>query len=122
MLHAAFSRLLHQRRLPDELRPYVFRSIRNAAIDVRRAEVRRARDTFVFNGAAREPVHPGARHDAEQLLLLVNDDERECIVLKIYSGLTFREIAELRSVPLNTAASWYRRGLAKMRAALEDEL
>ncbi len=54
-----------------------------------------------------------------QALDQLSDDERESIVLKIHQGMTFREIAAVRGVSINTAASWYRRGLDKMRAALE---
>ena len=40
-------------------------------------------------------------------------------MLKIHQGMTFREIAALRGVSINTAASWYRRGLEKMRIDLD---
>src|SRR6188768_708821 len=40
-IHGVFERLLQGERLPADLRPYVFRSIRNAAYDAwRRAKVR----------------------------------------------------------------------------------
>ena len=35
---------------------------------------------------------------------------------------TFQEIADLRGVPLPTATSWYRRGLAKLKALLAKEV
>ena len=36
---------------------------------------------------------------------------REVVMLKIWSGLTFAQIAEALDIPLNTAASRYRYGL-----------
>ena len=121
-IHAAFERLLRRGRAPRELRPYVFRCIRNAAIDELRMRERGGAliaalpDDPPGNGEALEP-----RLLAEGLARL-NDDERECIVMKTYAGLTFREVAAARRVSLNTAASWYRRGIEKLRRILTEEL
>jgi len=51
----------------------------------------------------------------------LSSDEREAIILKIYSGLTFQEIADLRTAPVPTVASWYRRGLDRLRIMLTPE-
>ena len=119
-LHAAFEGVLRQARLPRELRPYVFRAIRNAAMDHHRKAARAAahveRVLFVPNGHP-DPKLPLLLEDA---LAKLGDDERETIVLKTYSGLTLREIAESRDVSINTVASWHRRGLEKLRTILED--
>ena len=40
---------------------------------------------------------------------------REVVTLKIWSGLTFAQIAEALDIPLNTAASRYRYGLEALR-------
>ena len=53
--------------------------------------------------------------EAESWLAALSPDERETIILKIYDDFSFQEIADLRAVPLATASSWYRRGLAKLR-------
>jgi len=46
--------------------------------------------------------------------------QREIVVLKTYQDKTFREIAEMLEVSLNTVASRYRYGLEKLRALLKD--
>jgi len=56
----------------------------------------------------------------EGFLAQLRDDERECIVLKLYSGLSFKEIAQTRSALPNTVASWYRRGIQKLRNHFEE--
>jgi RNA polymerase sigma-70 factor (ECF subfamily) len=45
---------------------------------------------------------------------------RQVITLKIWSGLTFAQIAEVLSIPANTAASRYRYGLAELRKLTKE--
>ena len=56
-----------------------------------------------------------------QWLNQLSPDERETIVLKTYETFTLQEIADLRGAPLPTVASWYRRGLAKLRTLMAHE-
>jgi RNA polymerase sigma-70 factor (ECF subfamily) len=118
-VHHAFQHLLERRSLPADLRPYVFRCVRNAAIDaMRRTRVRC--DSFLAEGTDGDPQAPALAlgEDLAVLLGALGSDERESIVLKIYNDLTFQEIAVLRGVPVATAASWYRRGLEKMKTLM----
>jgi len=46
-------------------------------------------------------------------------DTRELIMLRFYSELSFKEIAEQRSEPLGTALSKLHRGLKKLRDLME---
>ena len=48
-------------------------------------------------------------------------EQREVIVLKIWHGSTFEEIAGVTGVSPNTVAGRYRYGLAKLRACLEKD-
>ncbi len=45
-------------------------------------------------------------------------DQRAVVHLKLWSGLTFAEIAEALEIPPDTAASRYRYGIDKLRALL----
>lgn len=49
-------------------------------------------------------------------------EDRELIELKIFAGLTFREIAEITGMPQATAATRYRRGLESLRPWLAKQL
>jgi RNA polymerase sigma-70 factor (ECF subfamily) len=49
-------------------------------------------------------------------------EQREVILLKIYSGLKFRAIAESQNVSINTVQGRYRYGLEKLRSILDGEL
>ncbi|MCL4693588.1 MAG: sigma-70 family RNA polymerase sigma factor [Candidatus Hydrogenedentes bacterium] len=122
-IHTAFGKMLKTWSLPRELRPYVFRCVRNAAIDEHRARARESLhdSPFAIDESRNNGHDPELQHQLADLLLTLSDDERESIMLKIYSGMTFHEIAATRSVSINTAASWYRRGLEKLRVLMRGE-
>lgn len=52
-------------------------------------------------------------------LARLDADTREIIMLRFYSELSFKEIAQLRSEPLGTALSKLHRGLKKLRELME---
>lgn len=125
-IHQAFQRLLQREALPTALRPYIFRSVRNAALDGWRRDRSRTDSLFEENRPP-EPAAPDAppslaAADAEVWLASLSPDERETVVLKIYDDFSFQEIADLRGVSLSTASSWYRRGIAKLRSVWIEEI
>jgi RNA polymerase sigma-70 factor, ECF subfamily len=66
----------------------------------------------------------GQSDDAEVVaaaLGRLEPDNRELIELKIFSGLTFREIAEVTNLPFGTVATRYRRALESLRAWLSKQ-
>lgn len=121
-VHEAFRKVLGKGRAPEALRPYLFRCVRNAALDELRSAKRRGRRDSIFASAQdTDSTAPAlSASEMEEFLQRLSADERECIVLKLYSGLSFREIAETRRASPNTVASWYRRGLQKLRAHFEE--
>jgi RNA polymerase sigma-70 factor (ECF subfamily) len=66
----------------------------------------------------------GRSDDAEVVaaaLARLNAEDRELVELKIYGGLTFREIADVTSVPQGTVATKYRRALESLREWLAKQ-
>lgn len=124
-LQEAFYRLFRLERAPDNLKAYVFRAVRNAAVDIIRRSPPPSEPLTPFIFAPDE----GPRETAEQsefkqrvaeALLMLSDDERETIVQHLWGELSFQEIAHLRDAPLGTVSSWYRRGIEKLRTRLEE--
>jgi RNA polymerase sigma-70 factor (ECF subfamily) len=99
---------------------------RNLAIDALRMSGERPVDPQRLVGSltARERgVTPGAGYElAEQLrsaLRALPLEQSRPIVLSVFYGLTAQEVADLEGIPLGTAKTRIRRGLAKLRAVLE---
>ncbi len=125
-IQEAFCRLFRLDARPRDLKPYVFRAVRNAALDQlqgRRVSDELA-DEFIFDprpGPCETAADAEFRRRAAAALLSLSADERETIVQHLYAGLKFREIAEIRDVPLGTITAWYQRGLKRLRVRLGDD-
>jgi len=118
----AFARLAAQKdKLLRVERPicYVFAIARNEAFKVLK---KRARGETVSLDGALAYLAAGSAPEAPALsprevaaaLATLPPEQREVVVLKIYEGFTFAEIADLTNVSPNTAASRYRYALAKL--------
>ena len=128
-VHDAFCRLLRRQDTTDgvaavDLKAYLFRTVRNAAVDQMRTVGRTPEPLpeFVFDSDTDPAVSIEnadlCRHVVE-LMQRLSSDERETIVERLYGELTFQEIATVRDAPLGTVTSWYRRGMEKLRQKLE---
>ena len=120
-VHAAVEKLLARLWLPWDLKRFAYRCIRNAAISAWRREEARRDDYFDLAGLAAAPADQERARRLEAALQQLGPDERETVTLKVFDDLTFREIAAIRGVNANTAASHYRRGLEKLRTLCAEE-
>jgi len=119
VVHQVFLRLLSPEvEMPDVPVAYVYRAVRNAALNARR------------NGQRHAPLDPqpsvfkhrGGNMEAaltlEKALGELPEEQREVVVMRIWSGLTLEETAAVTGAPLNTVASRYRYALEKLREKL----
>jgi RNA polymerase sigma-70 factor (ECF subfamily) len=119
VVQQVFLKLLRAReRLPQTPSAYLYRAVRNAALNYRRdvrreveipenenwlvARDGRAEETLAVEGALRE----------------LPEEQRETIFLKVWAGMTLQEIAEMLEISINTAASRYRYAVEKLRERL----
>lgn len=118
-IHHAFAAVLASQQPPADVEPYLFRAVRNAALDLARSRKSQKHAWDVL------PEQPAPQitlsSETNELLQSLSPDERETIVLKVFGAMTFQQIADVRREPLNTVASWYRRGIEKMQSALMKE-
>ncbi|MGH7169869.1 MAG: RNA polymerase sigma factor [Gemmataceae bacterium] len=110
-------------RQVENLRAYLFAALRRAA--ARRATAASRQRSLSPQELAQISSPESIEQDEEQSLRLeralraLPAEQREAITLKMDGGLTFAEIAIVLGISANTAASRYRYGLEKLRAALE---
>ena len=128
VLQEAFVRYWrHQQHLPGDRQALLITSIRRAAFDQARRESRRKRrEEAALGGPEGEESYfatqpgddPERRLAVEAALKQLPAEQREVLVLKIWSELTFEQIAQALDIPPNTAASRYRYALAALRKEL----
>lgn len=58
--------------------------------------------------------------DVRKMITLLPDDQREVVILRHYAGLSFKEIAEITEVSINTALGRMRYALINMRKIMEE--
>ena len=119
-VHDALASIISGGFRPKELEPYVFKCVRNAAADRWRRERKRERSICDYSIFAEFEEH--SELDIDELtrcLARLSRERREVIVLKIYDGLTFKQIASVMNASHNTVASWYRRGIDALRRMME---
>ena len=107
-------------RLAGSARPFLYTVARNLIADEGRRAAVRSRSRTLLARQADGP--PPTQREAEILAALdrLPDDQREVVLLKIYSGLTFDEIAGLTGAAPPTVMSRYRYALQKLEVLLED--
>lgn len=124
LVQEAFVRLAQQTPPPEQVLPWLYRVVRNAALTAfRTASRRRQREERVSKPEAwfaatedRLDADEATRRLAELPLEL-----REVIVARLWGGLTFEEIACLVGCSLPTAHRRYQTGLTQLRERLEGQ-
>jgi RNA polymerase sigma-70 factor (ECF subfamily) len=124
VLQETFVRLVRTRRRlgrVEDLTAYVFATARNEAArhGGRKAREGRRRDPLRAEDLFREAGDDAAAREAAEMVAAglrgLSADQREVVELKVYGGLTFREIAAVTGVPLPTAATRYRAALERLK-------
>lgn len=125
IVQEVFLRLLHKWREPAQVKAWLFRSVRNAAMSRLRSERRRQEhehqralrcgDRF-FEARPDDLVDAAT---AQKALMSLPDEQREVIILRIWAGLTLAEASEVTGDPVSTLFSRYAAGMAALRKALE---
>jgi RNA polymerase sigma-70 factor (ECF subfamily) len=106
---------------------FVFRVVRNEANRFLKKRVEQQKMIQLNPNLANSifSIIQGPDERSEKLLAeslaKLPDEQREIIMLKVFEGMTFKEIARICRLSINTAASRYRYGLSKLRFFLEEQ-
>jgi RNA polymerase sigma-70 factor (ECF subfamily) len=120
-LQHVFMKLLEQGSVPEEPKLYLYRAIHNAALNLQRGSSRAVDIGEVEPWFEAPPEDITTRVALKNALLQIPAEQRQVVVLHTWGGLHFEEIAEVLGVAANTAASRYRYGLQKLRAAMQPK-
>ncbi len=129
LIQDVLCRLVAGRRPIKAAKPYVMRCMRNLAIDRRRkarrsdgAPASRPCSTAFLDTDAGGPDRRALTERICSMLETLPDARREVIVLRVYGGLAFREVAEVLGRPLGSVSSDYARGVEELRGLLVEEV
>jgi RNA polymerase sigma factor (sigma-70 family) len=123
----AFLKLTGQATVPENPAAWLFRAVRNGAINAGTAAQRRRRHESEAAAESRpwfQSEHDATRPDAldpetaTAELQALPLEQREVIVAHLWGGLTFEQIAELSGISSSTAHRHYRAGLIALRERL----
>lgn len=117
-------------RVNGSLKGYLIQSVINRARNLHRAaRVRRGGNPVTEDLVAPDEVSPDRwvllndqLQHLHRALEQLPPEQREVVTLHLRADLTFREIARLQNVSINTVQSRYRYGLDKLRGLMNSEL
>ena len=125
LVQEAFLKLVQQRKRPGHVRGWLYTTVRHAAISrIRSSSRRRVREEKVSDdGPSCFEQHPGDYLDAQAAqaaLHRLSDADREVVTLRIWGGLTLKEIAEMFDSSIPTVFRQYRAALGRLREAMQE--
>jgi RNA polymerase sigma-70 factor (ECF subfamily) len=127
VVQEAFLHLSRQRHAPDNPAAWLFRAVRNGAINAATAARRRRRHETIAAGALPGWFEPdstrqsGSDIDAEAVTLALKAlpiDQREVVVAHLWGGLTFEHIAAVAGLSSSSAHRLYQSALSALRERL----
>lgn len=132
-VHNAFERMIRTQMPSKNLVAYVYRAVRNAAIDLRRKD--QTQDRLCVNlfeearhdqSSSADPTHQLMTKETHQQLrqsiASLAENYREAIVLKAFAGLTFDQIGIVTGNSAKTIATRYRRAIDELQNKLSRQL
>jgi RNA polymerase sigma-70 factor (ECF subfamily) len=122
-LHDGFLRFWPRRQQARDPLAFFYACVRSAALDRRRRDTRRHKRDLA---AAPRDVAPGPglaqREAIAAALAQLPEPQREAVVLKIWAGLTFQQMADATGESINTLSARYRYAMEKLEGLLSPEL
>lgn len=125
IVQEAFLKLLSQHRPVENVRAWLYRCVRNEALN--RLRVRNRRGVHQRRLAQGRPdwFEPQLDHQldaraAAEALESLEPAQREIVTMRIWGELTWREIAEVLEMPLSSAFHAYAGALNALKTKLEQ--
>jgi RNA polymerase sigma factor (sigma-70 family) len=120
VVHGVFLKLLrHTRIVLEAPAAYLYRAVRNAALNAKRDRSRETPLQEQVGWLNHRDCEPEAALALQQGLQALTEEQREAVIMRIWSGMTLEEVAAATEVSINTVASRYRYALAKLRERLK---
>ena len=125
IVQAAYVRLAEQKTAPRDPVAWLYRVARNLAVSrVRSEAARRRREQAAGHETGRWFAQPASLDvDIDEVIVALQrlpQDQREIVVLRIWGGRTYDEIADITGSPRTTVYRKYQSALRELRDMLES--
>ncbi len=75
---------------------------------------------FADSNVEDDMIRHQIQKDVRKMISMLPEDQREVVILRHYAGLSFKEIADITDVSINTALGRMRYALINMRKIMEE--
>lgn len=117
-VHDALIAVAELDRELQDLKPYLYRVVRNKALHLARTAARHAGDSSDTEFLQANADSPEAELLVEQVrrhIDSVDSRYQQILIMKLFFDFTFDDIASITENSPNTVATWYRRGLIQLK-------
>ncbi len=76
---------------------------------------------FAENNIEDDMINNQVKKDIRKMITHLPDDQKEVVILRHYAGLSFKEIAEITDVSINTALGRMRYALINLRKIMDEK-
>ena len=127
VVQEGFIRFWRSRHRASDPAAYFYACVKHCVLDWQRNRKRQSRREEASGSLGGRDVFTGPLEQSERCVAIeaamrsLPESQREVLVMKIWGGLSFPQIAEVLQISANTAASRYRYALAKLREQLAEE-
>lgn len=121
VIHDALIAVADAPNEPEDLRAYLFRCVRNKALHYFNVSKKHfpLEESFLVS-ADNNPEQNVLMASIIKYIEKLKSDQQHIIIMKLFGGLTFAEIATLTEKSQNTIASQYRRGIQVLQEAFNE--
>jgi len=116
VVQEAFLSLMRQHKEPENIRAWLFRTVRNAAISQMRRRHCRQKHQKLLSAVQKSwfesrPDDLIDAQTAQTVLASLPQLQREVVILRIWGQMSLKEIAQITGAPISTVHSRYQGGL-----------
>jgi RNA polymerase sigma-70 factor (ECF subfamily) len=125
VVQEAFIALASAEPPPDQPRAWLFSAVRRRAISASRAATRRRKHEAHAASATWFVAGNDDQLDAREVtmkLAELDESQREIVVLRLWGGLTFREIATVTETSNSSAQRIYEQAIERLRKLLDRSM
>ncbi len=111
------------KQAPRDLAAYLFQVVRNKALHSNKHAARFTDESAMGNFIDLSEQNGEQKVFSQQVLQQLSKldgNQQQVLIMKLFGDLTFDEIASVTGEKPNTVASWYRRGLQKLKEIIHE--